>query len=277
MRNLEKEIADWRRSMATTSGCCQELLDELEEHLREEIAQLLRSGISDDDVWQMAVARLGAPADLRAEFEKLKASRRAWMPVKIARLLVAATGAMSLAAALLFGERSGILLAIHVFCVSLGYSMMFVMGGLSIVYICAHWLGEPALNRRSSFLRATFQFAGISAVLVAVGTILGMFWAKDHLGRYWAWDLKETGAFWILGCALLISVLRWIKPAQTFAMYIAIAGNMITAWGWFGANAPASWKLSNPFLVVFVASQLIFILGGAVKGVADMKGKQAER
>ena len=154
---------------------------------------------------------------------------------------------------------------------------MFMIGGLGICYVCAQWFGEPSQAQRDSLLRSMFQFANLAAIFVAAGTILGMYWAKANWGRYWAWDPKETCAFLILGCAVLISGLQWIKPAQRIAVLIGILGNVITAWGWFGANAPSQSVFANPLLFAFICSQFLFLLGGAVNSFAEIRRAQEQR
>jgi hypothetical protein len=265
MRDLEKQIADWRRTMSKASGSRPELVDELEEHLREEIDRLVRSGISTDKVFEAAVSKFGSPSALAAEFDKLGSGAPVWMPVKLARIGLAGVAALVGCGVMLMVQRRGILLASHVACVTLGYLIMFTIGGLGICYVCARWFGEPGPAQRYSLLRSIFQFANLSAILTVFGVVLGMFWAKDNWGRYWAWDPKETGAVLILGWATLLSVLRWLKPAEATVVFMAILGNVVTGWGWFGANAYAS-GLSFPWLLVaFTASQLLLVVAGIVQ------------
>jgi ABC-type transport system involved in cytochrome c biogenesis permease subunit len=70
-----------------------------------------------------------------------------------------------------------------------------------------------------------------------VGTVLGGIWADQSWGRFWGWDPKENGALLIvLWCAMILHA-RWgglIRPARLMAM--AIFGNAITAFSWFGVN-----------------------------------------
>src|SRR5688572_20205971 len=190
MRDLEKQIAEWRRTVAKASGHREELLDELEAHLRDEIDRSRRGGASPDDAFQAAVSKLGAPSALAAEFDKLLHTRRAqWLPVKLARIFCI-VAAVLLPVLLLpsIGEKKGLLLACHVVCVTLGYGAMFIIGGLANCYVCAQWLGAPGPTQQYSLRRAIYRFAQGAAILTAIGTILGMFWAKGHWDRYWAWD-----------------------------------------------------------------------------------------
>src|SRR5688500_1994928 len=161
MCDIEKQIADWRATMARPAGCREALLDELEEQLREEIEHLRRSGIPAGDVFERAVSKLGAPGPVGAEFANLASNGRVWMPVKIARILVGTMAAALVPAALLLPNSRGVLLLSHAWCVTLGYSIMFTIGGLSIYDVCARWFGEPRRAQRESLLRAIFQFADL--------------------------------------------------------------------------------------------------------------------
>src|SRR5262245_39897135 len=122
MSNLDKQLAEWRQTMAQAAGPREELLDELEEHLRDEIERLLRSGADQEQVFQLALANLGAPSVLAGEYKKL-ISKAQWLPVRVARILgLVVTVLLS---AVLFGRlgdgRISLLLLVHVLSVTMGY------------------------------------------------------------------------------------------------------------------------------------------------------------
>jgi cytochrome c biogenesis factor len=70
-----------------------------------------------------------------------------------------------------------------------------------------------------------------------VGTILGGIWADQSWGRFWGWDPKENGALLIvLWCATMLHA-RWgglVRERGLAAM--AVFGNIITSFSWFGVN-----------------------------------------
>jgi len=260
--------------MSKASGARQELLDELEGHLREEIDRLVRSGISPDNVFETAVSKLGSTSAVAAEFDKLTAMASTWMPIKIARIgsvvLLGFVGWLLIWKA----ERIGVFLAAHVACVSLGYGLMFVIGALGICSVCARWFGHKGPLQRDSLRGSIFQFANASVIVTGVGVILGSFWARDNWGRYWAWDPKETGAVLIFGWALLLIALGWFKAEEPTVAVFAILGNLVTAWGWFGANAWHSGLSPHFLLFAFTASQLLFVLAGVVGSMAQREHAQ---
>jgi len=267
MRDLEKQIADWRRTMAKASGHRAELLNELEEHLRHEIDRLRGSGVSIDKVFEMAVAKLGAPAPVAAEFDKLTAVPATWLPIKIARIAIVALALILLVVLVLKLDKAGAVLATHVVSVTLGYSMTIIIGALGVCALVSQWFGTSGPTQRHALLRSIFQFASISAILTGIAIVLGAFWAKDHMGRYWDWDLKETGGVLVVGWTSLIAALRWLRPVQTTVVLVAILGNVITAWAWFGANAGGK---PGPFLAAFIGAHLLLFAAGLARSLAGV-------
>ena len=129
-------------------------------------------------------------------------------------------------------------LATHVTCVTLGYTATFVTGVIGIVYI--FWglffsTMEPAKAKKvSQMLYGVLCFA---TLLSFVGTVLGGIWADQSWGRFWGWDPKENGAVLIVLWNALILHARWSGLVrQRGVAVLALVGNMITFWSWFGTN-----------------------------------------
>jgi ABC-type transport system involved in cytochrome c biogenesis permease subunit len=99
------------------------------------------------------------------------------------------------------------------------------------------------------------------------GTVLGGIWADQSWGRFWGWDPKENGALLIVIWNAIILHARWgglIK--QRGLMSLAVGGNIVTSWSWFGTNMLGVGLHSYGFtdaafwaLIVFVLSQLAMI------------------
>lgn len=77
MFNLDHAISDWRRQMAAGGIGTPEILDELETHLREDVDQQVRSGLSQQQAFEAAVQRIGESKALKKEFRKVS-RHRAW-------------------------------------------------------------------------------------------------------------------------------------------------------------------------------------------------------
>jgi hypothetical protein len=69
MFDLERSIARWRESMSAAGIGPGAVRDELESHLREKFADLVRSGKSEPEAFAAAVEALGRGAALHREFE----------------------------------------------------------------------------------------------------------------------------------------------------------------------------------------------------------------
>ena len=127
-------------------------------------------------------------------------------------------------------------LSTHVIAITLGYSAMFLSGTLGILYACAGFV-KPSSQTDRSLYRMAYGTICFALFFSFLGTTLGGIWADESWGRFWGWDPKENGALMIvLWCAILLHA-RWAKliKAKGF-MALAIGGNIVTAWSWFGVN-----------------------------------------
>lgn len=70
MFDLEQAIAEWRRQMRAAGIKTPVPLEELENHLREEMDARMRSGLAAERAFALAVERIGDVSRLREEFEK---------------------------------------------------------------------------------------------------------------------------------------------------------------------------------------------------------------
>src|SRR5687767_5051251 len=70
MFNLENQIRAWRSGLAGELRGRQEVLDELESHLRDAVDRLIRAGKSPELAWDEARVRLGGSHELSREFAK---------------------------------------------------------------------------------------------------------------------------------------------------------------------------------------------------------------
>ncbi|WP_164101703.1 cytochrome c biogenesis protein CcsA [Candidatus Laterigemmans baculatus] len=202
----------------------------------------------------------------------------------VGNVIAASTGLLSLMVAwfLNTGDTMPVLQAVldtqfwlgtHVITIALGYAATFLAGGLGIVYLFG-MLGRAGVQ--TSLARDVYRMIyGVTcfAILFSfVGTVLGGLWADDSWGRFWGWDPKENGALLIVLWNALMLHARWdgMVRERGFAL-LAIGGNIITAWSWFGTNQLGIGLHSYGFtsgalalLSVFVASQLGLIILGAI-------------
>jgi len=197
---------------------------------------------------------------------------------------------------------TNIWLATHVVTITIGYSAMFLAGTLAMFYVVlgvfTRRLNKP-LVRSSAVAVGAVVGGALGAVAAAaatsgvdssepaakvlgrmvygvicfatlfsfVGTVLGGIWADQSWGRFWGWDPKENGALLIvLWCAIILHA-RWggfIR--QRGLMIMALFGNVITSFSWFGVNMLGvglhSYGFMNkavPWLAGFMISQLVLM------------------
>lgn len=162
-------------------------------------------------------------------------------------------------------------LSTHVVIVTMGYSAMFLMGLLAIFYILGNLkpggLDPQTKKSLSSMVFGTLCFATLFSF---VGTMLGGIWADQSWGRFWGWDPKENGALLIvLWCAIMLHA-RWGRLVQDRGLMImAVFGNIVTSWSWFGTNMLGVGLHSYGFmdrafwlLMIFILSQLALMITG---------------
>jgi ABC-type transport system involved in cytochrome c biogenesis permease subunit len=160
---------------------------------------------------------------------------------------------------------TNIWLATHVVAITTGYSAMFLAGMLAIIYIIRGvFTRSLKKGTADSLARMTYGVVCFATLFSFVGTVLGGIWADQSWGRFWGWDPKENGAVLIvLWCAIILHA-RWggfIR--QRGLMIMAIFGNIVTSFSWFGVNmlgvglhSYGFMQKAFPWLVGFIVSQL---------------------
>jgi len=159
-------------------------------------------------------------------------------------------------------------LATHVVVITIGYSAMFLAGALAIGFTLAGVFARGFHRQAARDLSGMVYGVTCFAVLFSlVGTILGGIWADQSWGRFWGWDPKENGALMIVIMGAIVLHARWGGLVRERGiMALAICGNIITAWSWFGTNLLGVGFHSYGFtesgffwLAGFVLSQLALI------------------
>ncbi|MGD2061934.1 MAG: permease prefix domain 1-containing protein, partial [Acidimicrobiia bacterium] len=74
---VEHQIAEWRRHVSAAPALNGHDLDELEDHLRDQIAELGEAGLSGEEAFLVAVKRMGAVDSISREFAR-EHSDRLW-------------------------------------------------------------------------------------------------------------------------------------------------------------------------------------------------------
>jgi len=178
-------------------------------------------------------------------------------------------------------------LATHVVVVTLGYASTFVAGLLAVIYI---FLGlfTPLLSQKltpqgaasvgkieigRALAKMVYGIVCFATLFSFTGTVLGGIWADQSWGRFWGWDPKENGALIIVLWNATILHARWGGlVGERGLMNMAVFGNIVTSFSWFGVNMLEIGLHSYGFndkglkwLVAFVAGQVLIIALGIVR------------
>ena len=162
-------------------------------------------------------------------------------------------------------------LATHVVVVTLGYASTFVAGFLAIIYILRGlFTNTLSPETAKSLSRMVYGIVCFATLFSFTGTVLGGIWADQSWGRFWGWDPKENGALLIVLWNATILHARWGGLVRERGlMNLAIGGNIVTSWSWFGVNMLGIGLHSYGFtqaaffwLMLFVGSQICLIILG---------------
>jgi cytochrome c biogenesis factor len=144
---------------------------------------------------------------------------------------------------------------------------------LAIIYIVRGVFTRSLTKQTAdSLARMTYGVVCFATLFSFVGTVLGGIWADQSWGRFWGWDPKENGAVLIvLWCAIILHA-RWggfIR--QRGLMIMAIFGNVVTSFSWFGVNmlgvglhSYGFMQKAFPWLVGFIVSQIALMAVAAI-------------
>ncbi len=164
-------------------------------------------------------------------------------------------------------------LATHVVTITIGYSATFLAGFLAIIYVLRGLLTRSLDARTADTLgRMIYGIVCFATLFSLVGTVLGGIWADQSWGRFWGWDPKENGALMIVIWNAIILHARWGGYVKTRGLAVlAIFGNVVTAWSWFGVNMLGVGLHSYGFmdaafwwLMAFALSQLLIIAAATI-------------
>src|SRR5205814_1808620 len=100
----------------------------------------------------------------------------------------------------------------------------------------------------------------------------GGIWADQSWGRFWGWDPKEHGVLIIVLWNARILHVRWGGMVKERGLAnLAVFGNIVTSFSWFGVNMLGIGLHSYGFmdaafkwLMMFIISQLVIIGFGLI-------------
>lgn len=129
MFDLEQAIAEWRKQMLAAGIKAPVPLEELENHLREDMQQHLRAGFGDQAAFDIAVRQIGPPKFLKSEFKKNERTIMKKTLIILLGIFSVLFGTAFILPALAWYRDQGAMPAEHLAPLLLG--VMIVVGGLS--------------------------------------------------------------------------------------------------------------------------------------------------
>jgi ABC-type transport system involved in cytochrome c biogenesis permease subunit len=163
---------------------------------------------------------------------------------------------------------TNIWLATHVVAITIGYSAMFLAGLLAVIYVVrGFFTSSLTAETARSLTRMIYGVLCFATLFSFVGTVLGGIWADQSWGRFWGWDPKENGALLIvLWCAVTLHARLGGYIRQRGLVAMALFGNVVTAFSWFGVNmlgvglhSYGFMDKAVPWLAAFVGLQIALI------------------
>ncbi len=227
--------------------------------------------------WGAVILSLGMEAVYRSGIGCATASLLGFFSLLIADRLALSGDTLKVLQAVL---DTNFWLATHVVMITLGYAATFLAGFIAILYIIWKLFStmrpravqspaavEAKATLAKDFSRMIYGITCFAILFSFVGTVLGGIWADQSWGRFWGWDPKENGAVLIVLSNALLLHARWAGLVRDRGLAcLAIFGNIVTAWSWFGVNMLGVGLHSYGFmesallwLLIFVLSQLAII------------------
>ena len=164
-------------------------------------------------------------------------------------------------------------LATHVVVITLGYASTFLAGTIAVVYLIRRAFGNVPKSTAASLRGMVYGVICFATLASFVGTVLGGIWADQSWGRFWGWDPKENGALLIVIWNAIILHARWGGMIRERGMMVmAVFGNIVTSWSWFGTNMLGIGLHSYGFtdaaflwLSAFMISQVVIMTLGLIR------------
>lgn len=238
MFDLDQQIDRWKSAFAKKAACSSDELQELESHLREDIASLVAAGRSEQEAFSESVSRLGDPTEICGEFARNE-SRFLWDSVALRgnRAMVILAGLAAALLGLVVWMKSGDgLLGAHVGSILFAYVVPFLLALVGTYSIFRATIVKSGQTQFRDRLAGDCRFLfGVIALVSATGVILGGIWAERHWGRFWGWDPKEIGGLSVVLCALVLCLhITRHKPGSVHLGQASLIMSLVTFVAWFG-------------------------------------------
>jgi len=261
MPELETRIAQWRTRMAAALPERDEAVAELEEHLRDYLADLKRQGKSDDEAFSLAEERLGQPVTIAREFGRMPS---AWRPGLVSLPVLALALTTLTGYPLWLWSRHLTLSALQVVYVGIYIAGYFGVLGAGLIATSAgiKSLIRPLSEReRQAVRRQLKRLARLAVWMIPIGGALGAYWRAEFVPNQWTqWSFQLRLIASTVSVGLLFLVQSRSSASDRSRWLAAILATLAIVLSGFGprlriADFPVAW-LGALFLAGQVFSML---------------------
>lgn len=217
--DLNRSIVEWRRQFREAANLRQEVLDEMESHLRDSVATLNRQGLDPEESFLIAVRRLGSQDTLALEYAKvypndIRLAQAKWMLAGVLGFVLATDlSRLASSATALIGSQwnvGGLYLGWLGLIASTGLMVSIGVGFLWITFGGAS-RGSPSRNRFSArpAITAAMVIGGMIGFKLLAGVmpiVLTRALEPTTLGAVysiWGWG-NAVGQFILVGFAAFL-------------------------------------------------------------------------
>jgi hypothetical protein len=213
MFDIETSIRDWKRSLLAREGLLAEHADELEDHVREELARLRGGVLSDDEAFLIATRRLGGAEAIAQEFDRSHPRatwRRRWtwmllgyLALNVAFRLILTTAMFALAIARAGSPAIG----------GAAYSVVLLLG-LAVVIAFARWTGrtDQLAPHRGPLSRRLGAKTVISLAVLATAILVVVPWGGIWANAAAMSSIQASGQSAWMGFMVYPQLSLWLAP-----------------------------------------------------------------
>ena len=133
--------------------------------------------------------------------------------------------------------RSNYWLVVHVLTIVASYGAFMLAWALGNIAMVLYLLDKDRPEKIDPLAQFTYRAMQAGVLLLAIGTVLGGWWAAESWGRFWGWDPKEVWALIALLGYLAILHARFIGWVGQFGLLAgAVISFALVMMAWYGVN-----------------------------------------
>lgn len=235
MFDLETEIAKWKRSLTLAFGGPTPIADELESHLRDEFDRQITAGNTPEAALSMAVAKLGQPDRLAAEFIGIIPAKM-WLPALICLIVPLSLISLQIWMATGSGVLSSVgwFWRVRLLLITIGYAMAFYSLVVGLTFVAFRAFRPFGVNQ-VRFVGGTMAWSN-----VVTAASLALSWAMSVFGVWLmgGGSLRQLSIPFGMGLtivwfALMAGLWKLSVRHRQWSIPLSMFGATIVVWNWY--------------------------------------------